>query len=135
MLQDHAFPGYWRSEQAYQKFRQMDVLDGDGHASEILRRTSTSRSTEFPWFSDRSVYEELRGYVQRGELVPLETVRLTSGTSFAESISEAVGYFDVKRNRNFHSMVDIPLAREKQVTPLPLCNDALTARNLKEGMI
>lgn len=131
MLQDHAFPGYWRSEQAYQKFRQMDELDGGPLADQ--RRPGNSRSTEFPWFSDRAVYEELRGYLQRGELVPIETVRLTSGASFADATAEAVGYFDLKRNRNFHSMVDIVLSREKQVTPLPLCNDAFSDRHSREA--
>lgn len=124
MLQDHAFPGYWRTEQAYLKFRQMDELNGGPLADQ--RRSGSTTSIEFPWFSPRSTYEELRGYVQRGELVPLETVRLTSRASYSDAIAEAVGYFDLKRNRNFHSMVDIALSREKQVTPLPLCDDAFT---------
>ena len=124
MLQDHAFPGYWRSEQAYLKFREMSELDGAPLADG--RRTGASRSVENPWVSDRTAYEEIRGYVERGELVPLETVGLTASTSFAEAIAEAEGYFRLKRNRNFHSMVDIVLSRENQVTPLPLCSDAFT---------
>lgn len=116
MLDDHAFPGYWRSLDAYYKF--VDVAaDNLGGGSDEERG---SREEPSPgWISDRSTYAEIRSYVHKGTLVPLETVMLTSGGGFQETIDEGRTYFENKRNRGFHSMVDILRAREC-VTPLPL---------------
>jgi hypothetical protein len=114
MLDDHAFPGYWRDLKAYDDFvvpegrEQVDEAADPADATEVA-----------PWIFPRSAYAEIRKYVKAGKIVPLESVFLTSSSGFQEAVDEAVGYFKEARNRHFHSMVDVLRAREN-VTPLPL---------------
>lgn len=56
-----------------------------------------------------------------GKLVPLETVRLTENCGFWEAID--AGRDNLRPKREFAAMVDIALARENQVTPLPILGD------------
>jgi hypothetical protein len=58
--------------------------------------------------------------VDRGLLVPLESVSLTERTGFRDAIDG--GLENLKSRRRFHSMLDIARAREARVTPLPIGN-------------
>lgn len=116
MLNDHAFPGYWRNEETYEQFVDMDPS--------VLRHKITSGRgrDDFPtskWIIGRGSYSEIKSYVDDGDLVPMESVSLTSGEGFERAVEEGMSYFSNKRNRSFHSMVDIFSSRES-VTPLPL---------------
>jgi hypothetical protein len=53
--------------------------------------------------------------------VPLESVRLTENSGFWDAVE--AGRENLADKREFYSMVDIALAREKQVTPLPLLGE------------
>lgn len=116
MLDDHAFPGFWRSLEAYHSFFNVESENiaetiGDQHSSQEIPTPK--------WVSDRTTYGEIKAYVDSGDLVPLESVLLTSRSGFREAIDAGLEYFSLKRSRSFHSMVDIVSAREV-VTPLPL---------------
>jgi hypothetical protein len=117
LLKDHAFPGYWRSEQARDDFMAADTLpiDCDTEKSSTTR-VAGSQSVEW-WFRD-TAYEEILRHVENGALVPLESVWLTEFSGFAEAIDG--GLDNLKSKRRFHSMLDILKARDLQVTPLPI---------------
>lgn len=117
LLDDHAFPGYWRSEVAYNKFLSVS----EAHLTPSTAGSRPTVVTE-PWVSDRTTYLELKGYVDDDMLVPMETVSLTTPSGFQEAVDEAKHeYFSKLRNGSFYSMINIARAREEDVTPLPLC--------------
>lgn len=122
MLLEHAFPAYWRNLEAYEKFQSSVVSVNEELESTDRDHRSSSPTIPLPAWYSKHVYGELRRYVQNGDLVPLETVRLTSGWGFRQARDEAVGYFDNVRNKDFHSIVDVARARAEHVTPLPLCD-------------
>lgn len=118
LLHGHVFAGYWKDLTAHRQFRDVlteDVPDADTE-NEIVDRERQQR-----WVSDASSYREIRGFVDRGELVPLETVDLTRGKGFQAAIADGRDYFEKPRNRSFRAMVDLVTARTQNgVTPLPL---------------
>ena len=72
------------------------------------------------WVSGPKTYSEIRGFVQREELIPMESIRLTSSQGFQTAIEDAQLYFEKPRNRGFLAMIDIVSARRGDgVTPLP----------------
>ena len=122
MLDDHAFPGYWKSLEAYEEFivpSGVDEEDAAGRTSEAVETTEDAPR----WIAPRDSYREIRKYVHEGTLVPLETVGLTSKDSFADARETAFEYFKNLRHRTFHSMVDIIRSRAV-VTPLPVFFDS-----------
>lgn len=116
LLQDHAFPGYWKSSEAYQRFFDVRADLGDS-ADEIDLGKATKPG--MPWVADRSSYQEIKKFVDNGELIPLESVLITSVGGFREAIARGRDYFAKRMNIEFHSMVDIFSSREV-VTPIPL---------------
>jgi hypothetical protein len=117
LLKDHAFPGYWRSEDARRQFMEMDFLPSDV-AKEQSGTTEVAGSQSVPWWFRETAYKEIVRQVQIGALVPLESVWLTEHSGFADAIDG--GRDNLKSSRRFHSMLDIVRAREAQVTPLPI---------------
>jgi hypothetical protein len=117
LLKDHAFPGYWRSEQARDDFMAADTLPMDCDTEKSSMTTVAGSQTYGWWFRD-TAYEEIRRHVETGALVPLESVWLTEFSGFAEAIDG--GLDNLKSKRRFHSMLDILKARDLQVTPLPI---------------
>jgi hypothetical protein len=116
LLDDHAFPGYWRSLDAYYRFFEVASEEID----EVSVEDVAAAGDRTPrWVSGKSAYREIKRYVDDGALVPLESVLLTSASGFHEAVEAGRDYFASKRSRSFHSMVDIVSARES-VTPLPL---------------
>lgn len=117
MLDDHAFPGYWRSLEAYEQF--FDVKS-DNLVADTNDEGDGQDIPKQRWISGRKTYGELKSYVDEGSLVPLETVYMTQMAGFAEAKQAGREYFEKARSSSFHSMIDIASAREG-VTPLPLC--------------
>jgi hypothetical protein len=104
LLEGHAFVGYYRSEEAYEKVRTWAIEE--------------STSTSEQWLFGRDFFEKLVQLVQDGELVPVETVCLTERTGFWEAVEQ--GALNLRSKSSFQYMVDIKSARESNVTPLPL---------------
>jgi hypothetical protein len=100
VLKDHAFPGYWRSEQAYESFVGMSVPPDDGATLQ-----------EF------TTYEQVLRHVRAGDLVPIETVALTRRLSFREAVEQ--GMENLKDRDNFGGLLDVKRERRK-ITPLPV---------------
>jgi hypothetical protein len=117
LLKDHAFPGYWRSEQARDDFMAADTLPTDVDTEKSGTTMVPGSQTIAWWFRD-TAYEEILRHVETGALVPLESVWLTEFSGFAEAIDG--GRDNLKSKRRFHSMLDILKARDLQVTPLPI---------------
>jgi hypothetical protein len=113
LLNGHAFPGYWRSEESYNNFAEL---------KQPLKSTVSggfsSDQDSVPWMVGRDGYLEVLQYVTSGDLVPLESVWLTMGRGFGEAVEE--GANNLRSKRDFHSLTDIMLARDRGVTPLPL---------------
>jgi hypothetical protein len=118
LLEGHAFPGYWRSDIYHDEFREarpdriQDIVRADS------KTTGVSGAQGYAWFLSKSTYREIVQLVNSGKLVPLETVRLTENSGFSEAVD--AGRDNLRVQREFEAMVDIALAREKQVTPLPM---------------
>lgn len=104
LLEGHAFPGYYRSEQTYWKVRDWALQE--------------SFSSKELWLFGQEFYGMLIQLVRQGELVPIETVGLTERRGFWDAIEQ--GGVNLRSKSSFQFMVDIKLARECDVTPLPL---------------
>ncbi|HLA78474.1 MAG TPA: hypothetical protein VJU18_12920, partial [Vicinamibacteria bacterium] len=116
ILEGHAFPGYWRSPNDHADFeqakRQPDgaAADADAAAELVGQRV--------PWQLRKGAYREVVSRIYERQLVPLETVALTRQESFEEALRQ--GRERLGSRRDFHSLIDIVLARTNQVTPLPI---------------
>lgn len=125
LLTGHAFPAYWRTEAAHEKFERLSpgdvVASALGRASEGARLGSgggASGKRRRQWAAEKWAYPWLVQRVRSGDLVPLETVFLTSHTSFDEAVKE--GAANLSAPREFDSIQDVAIARRFEVTPLPL---------------
>ncbi|MVT49205.1 CHAT domain-containing protein [Bradyrhizobium yuanmingense] len=107
VLKDHAFPGFWRSEEAYERFLRMTDVTG----SEAPANGAPATAEEF------TTYEDVLRHVRAGDLVPIETVLLTRRLSFREAIEE--GMENLKDRHNFAAILDVHRDRRK-ITPLPI---------------
>lgn len=121
LLSGHAFPGYWRDSSYHAEFVEarpeeiQDIVRADYRTSAIYGAQSE------PWFLGKPTYREIVQLVNTGKLVPIETVRLTEHSGFHEAVG--AGRDNLRVRREFEAMVDIALAREKQVTPLPILGE------------
>jgi hypothetical protein len=118
LLTGHAFPGYWRSEEARQSFIDMTHVP-DQTGGEVRRLDS--RDTLMPsksWCFNN--YSEVVELARRGSVVPIESVWLTQHEGFWEAVDE--GMNDLRSKREFALMIDVQGARSYQppVTPLPI---------------
>jgi hypothetical protein len=119
LLEGHAFPGYWRNEEAHD-----DLITVSG-ASEKVQRESAAGAAEtradmsaLPWTFPRDRYAEIMEHIKQGNLAPLESTLLTSRAGYFEALD--AGLENLRFRSEFHSMLDIRRAREVPVTPLPL---------------
>lgn len=124
ILNDHAFPGYWRTDSARTNFLRRatqaatnpnDVTDGIGGDS-----SAAGTRIEAPWSFDASILKEIRRAIDSNHLIPLESVGLTGRWSLAEAILQGHEYFSEANSERFVAMLDVLAAREHGVTPLPL---------------
>jgi hypothetical protein len=109
LLEGHAFPGYYRAEKTHQEVR------------EWLRRNGGS-DDEDAWMLGDGFYPQLLDMIKRGDLIPLETTFLTKHGGFWDAVEE--GIFNLSSKEEFQFLVDIKLARENGVTPLPLWDES-----------
>jgi len=112
LLEGHAFPGYWRGDYFHEQFRSADTVGSAEVRSGMSARNQTAYTV------DREGYVEVRDLVHEGKIVPLETVWLTNYSGFQEAVVE--GERNLRSRLEFHSMIDITLARRSGVTPLPM---------------
>jgi hypothetical protein len=122
MLNDHAFPGYWRSDTAHSEFLQMGGKWVSDMTLSELRDSRTRSGPDLGWVLDKSAHAEILRQVDEGNLVPVESTMLTEGSGFWAAI-EAARENNFKKTA-FHSMLDIGRAREAGVTPLPIWEQA-----------
>ncbi|MCA9136094.1 MAG: hypothetical protein KDB00_05030 [Planctomycetales bacterium] len=118
LLHGHVFCGYWKDLSAHRRFLEVvpDVTPRVQEEGEMPRDDGAQR-----WVSGANTYAEIKGFIDRCELIPIETVALTNGKGFAAAIDEGRGHFYKKRNRGFRAMIDLVSARQASgVTPLPL---------------
>jgi hypothetical protein len=119
LLNDHAFPGYWRSEEARQDFI---TLRGKAvvavQDSGVTKMDTTSPTPMKPWVFTN--YAEVVQLAREGDIVPIETVWLTQHEGFWDAVDE--GMTDLRSKHEFSSMIDIQGARSytTPVTPLPI---------------
>jgi hypothetical protein len=124
LLEGHAFPGYWRDNDAYKKFadnpkRQQPVNESSDDARAEEGEPADGKSVQrHAWYFEKSQYGEILQEIYTGNLVPLEAVNLTTRTGFDDAIEE--GRNNLRSRAEFHSMIDIMLARSRDVTPLPV---------------
>jgi len=122
LLAGHALPGYWRSANAHAAFGKVAItapevgLIGD---DEGVARTTGQREA---WHLPTAMWPEVIQQVRSGALVPLETVGLTSHKGFAAAVT--AGYDNLKSRDAFDSLLDVRLARARDVTPLPIREDS-----------
>jgi hypothetical protein len=113
LLNDHAFPGYWRSERSYLEL------------SAVMTKTPIAPAealADAAWMLGKNRFADVVGLVQQGHIVPLESVLLTSRSGFWPAVEE--GLQDLRSKRHFDSMFDVKTAR-KSVTPLPIWSKRL----------
>ncbi|MGQ0641676.1 MAG: hypothetical protein ACT4P6_13080 [Gemmatimonadaceae bacterium] len=128
LFTEHAFPGYWRTDSAYEAFHKritelattesrawsVKEAPGQDHDSNL----AASREGQTGWYLENKYLAEIRKEVKANRLVPLETVGLTKRSSWQNAIKEATPWFD--ETASFDSMIDIHKARDLHITPLPI---------------
>jgi hypothetical protein len=112
----HAFPGYWRSNEAHGRFVQ--VGEGRAEAGTRAAPRRTGGDATQPWMSGRGAYDEIVRQVDEGNLVPIETVALTEHKGLWAAVEAARE--NVADRDEFQAMVDVIRARGEGVTPLPI---------------
>lgn len=118
LLADHAFPGYWRSEEERDEFIEVKTTP-DQRTGEL--GSLDSRDTPMlknSWCFNN--YKEIVELTRRGSLVPIETVWLTQHEGFWDAVDE--GMNDLRSKHEFAMMIDVQGARSARppVTPLPI---------------
>jgi hypothetical protein len=130
LLNGHAFAGYWSSEARREEFLvgpEPPLLNpADDDPTPLPDEADVQEVTEtylqrVAWEFDKSRYEEVRDAIKNGHLVPLETTLLTNRGGFWEAVD--VGTETFADPSEFQAMLDVRLARDRDVTPLPLDQD------------
>lgn len=124
LLKGHAFPAFWRSDAAHDDF----VLANAGPAATGAGNDPSAgvpagvkgQVGRYGWQFQRQHFSLLMQCIQRGDLVPLETVDLTNRSSFDTAMQD--GLENLRNKSEFDSLLDLVQARrnEPPVTPLPI---------------
>lgn len=122
LLDDHAFPGYWRTDKARERFRtRVERGFGTAEAADGGRGDDAAGAADRDgksWAFDKRALPAIADAIRSNVLVPIESVGLTGRSSLSAAIADAKEYFEDEKR--FLSMLDIQSARELGVTPLPL---------------
>lgn len=111
LLEGHAFVGYWRSEQGYWDFLERCALQPDPFSG-------SEEPGRWPWVFGKEFYRSIVREVHRTrQLVPLEATGLTWRSGFWEAVD--LGTQNLRSIDDFHSLIDVCVARDNLVTPLP----------------
>jgi len=105
LLKGHAFVGYWRSDALYREFLK------------TTPNTETSPDKSV-WMYPTVAYAHVMEQIRAGALVPLEATLLTQRGGFGDAIEE--GFMNLRNSDEFEALLDITLARQEGVRPLPL---------------
>jgi hypothetical protein len=120
LIKGHAFPGYWRSHAAHEKFVRGD--EPDVHTGNLSATTGATGDPKPPWYFGVKVnpraYEITLQSIRDRDIVPIETVWLTQRGSFYSAIEE--GAKNLRSKQEFDALIDIYLARQRAVTPIPM---------------
>jgi hypothetical protein len=122
LLNDHAFPGYWRNDAYQEAFIELTDDEPGDTPTEDLTKTKVPGAQPAPWWFRKTAYDEIVKQVRLGRLVPLESVWLTERSGFWDAVDG--GKDNLKSRSRFHSMLDVARARDEDVTPLPIGGDA-----------
>ena len=125
LLTGHAFSGYWRSSDRHSEFLEMQGLElvFGGDDRDMPGHAGGSSATNNPGYVlGQSQHREVRERVFQRQLVPLEATWLTSRGGFESSGVE--GRNNLRRASEFQAMIDVRLARDRGVTPIPLLGSA-----------
>jgi hypothetical protein len=114
LLEGHAFPGYWRYDGYHDEF----LHPSEGKMPAASQEASGADVPKGNWLFKEDTRDEILRYVREGKLVPLETVRLTENCGFWEAVD--AGMDNLSNENELQAMVDIKLARDRLVTPLPI---------------
>jgi hypothetical protein len=109
LLKGHAFCGYWRS----------DLLNRDFRKNTPTAENSPDKSV---WMYPSTAYAHVMAQIRSGALVPLEATLLTQRGGFGDAIEE--GFMNLRNSDEFEALLDISLARQEGVRPLPLAEFA-----------
>ncbi|MEM7279039.1 MAG: hypothetical protein AAF385_13010, partial [Pseudomonadota bacterium] len=123
LLEGHAFAGYWRSEDRYYSFNEAFQ---EGIEEDTMRASIGTSDSQAAWILPSDSYAEILNEVNSGFLYPIETVGFTTHGSFWEAIEEGVD--NLRSRSEFHSLIDIWLARSEFITPLPIVDDIIDLR-------
>lgn len=121
LLEDHAFPCYWRAAEHFDEFAL-------AHSDSVARiatpgQAGAPSAPQQPdsWYYVKDHFREIMGEIAAGRLVPLEATCLCWRNSFAQAGEQ--GRSNLSRRSRFDSMLDIRAARideDAAVTPLPM---------------
>jgi hypothetical protein len=127
LLTGHAFTGYWTTEEEQEKLkttkRDPTAEWDDKTFVTNFKQDPQALSAEnvlapVEWKYDKERLQEIRTAVAEGRLVAIEATYLTNNESFSNACE--VGASNLESVEEFDSMLDIKLARDKDVTPLPI---------------
>jgi hypothetical protein len=119
LIQGHSFPAYWR--------RPADQANLGTFGNVKLPSSPTAEpqpniepvSQARPWvFVGEQAFGEIANAVNTGGLVPVETVQLTQRGAFSQALE--LGIKNLTTPWSFDALIDIQIARNGGVTPLPL---------------
>ena len=79
-----------------------------------------AQDQKYQWMLNKSGFDHMLDAIQRGHLVPMESVWLTSERKLDEAIES--GGENLIDRREFECMIDVIKARRKNVLPLPEMN-------------
>ena len=121
LLQGHAFPGYWRSDLYHQAFIEMANTSPNTNGGEQPSgqpQTPSGQAQRFPWYLDKGFYGEVMQQVRDLKLVPIESTMISRRGSFWDAVD--AGIENLRSKKQFHSLINVRLARDNRVTPIPL---------------
>lgn len=121
LLTGHAFVGYWRGDDCHAEFLAFKGLEpgfaGEPGGGERMAAGSAG-TQQGAQVIDQGQHLEVRQRVHSGQIVPLEATWLCQRAGFAAAAEE--GRRNLRLKREFQAMVDVRIARDRDVTPLPL---------------
>jgi hypothetical protein len=118
LLTGHAFVGYWRGEDLYQRFLAFKDIE-PGLADRSETSMAVTAASKLPgYILDQSQHLEVRQRVFERQIVPLEATWLAMRGGFESAAEE--GRKNLRLRREFQAMIDVRLARDRDVTPLPM---------------
>lgn len=121
LLRAHAFVGYWRSDDVRNLFldaKDVVVMPEGEDVDSGARSALPYRGGVFG--ADQRLDVQRR--IQRGDLVALETTWLTVRGGFEAAAEE--GRRNIRSIAEYQAMIDLKIARDSGVTPLPLLGGA-----------